>query len=484
MGTDTLTIPHPTSNGVAGAADLLPAVDDSQPDPPSQRAEGKGPWILKLKDLPALEGCGGFGATLLVGAVVFLSVAATVTAALYVAPLEPASPVVPNWWVRWEHVVAPVAGAGMALLAAAAIAVIRRTRTFADRLDPHGYGQLQDRLQALHVRLLVLCGPDGSVCQDNACRAACLEAGAHADAIITALETPGARWVLGSGFTDAWRHLHAAEQALFLALPPEEVAGEGLFDEMRLKGSTIKHRDDFTAKLRRAVTILGAPDYLTATPNVLALGEPLPNQTPEQAKTQARVILRDVRRVINGFRDDKWDGLVRARGRLIWTGTLTGVAAYSLLALAILVQAPEPAIVAAVAFYLVGATVGLFNQLRRDSRDRGGEEDLGFARARLFYTPVLSGMAGMGGVVVVALLYAAGSEGIDIVYGEAGSVTTDGSTPLLDQVFDLARNSFGLLLAAVFGLTPDLLVDRLQRTADKYRLDLLSTTPETTAVSG
>jgi hypothetical protein len=46
--------------------------------------------------------------------------------------------------------------------------------------------------------------------------------------------------------------------------------------------------------------------------------------------------------------------------------------------------------------------------------------------------------------------------------------------PPLDNIFDLDKNLIGLLVAAVFGLTPGLLFDRLQQQADKYKADLKS----------
>ncbi len=51
--------------------------------------------------------------------------------------------------------------------------------------------------------------------------------------------------------------------------------------------------------------------------------------------------------------------------------------------------------------------------------------------------------------------------------------------PPLADIFNLAKNGFGLLIAAVFGLTPDLLINRLQGQADQYKTDLAQTSVET-----
>ena len=44
----------------------------------------------------------------------------------------------------------------------------------------------------------------------------------------------------------------------------------------------------------------------------------------------------------------------------------------------------------------------------------------------------------------------------------------------LEDIFDLRKNLIGLLVAAVFGLTPGLLFDRLQQQSEKYKADLKS----------
>ena len=78
---------------------------------------------------------------------------------------------------------------------------------------------------------------------------------------------------------------------------------------------------------------------------------------------------------------------------------------------------------------------------------------------------MLSGIAAVGGVLIVSLLYDA------VDFGAA--VDTDRS---LGDIFDVEKFALGLVIAAVFGLVPDLLVDRLQSKADEYRAGLSSTT--------
>ena len=56
---------------------------------------------------------------------------------------------------------------------------------------------------------------------------------------------------------------------------------------------------------------------------------------------------------------------------------------------------------------------------------------------------------------------------------------TGARVPEIADIFNLNTNRFGLVVAAVFGLTPDLLINRLQNEADRYRKQLEATSPQT-----
>lgn len=293
-----------------------------------------------------------------------------------------------------------------------------------------------------------------------------------------------------------------------------------------------------------------------------------------EPKTLARAVLRTVRRSINEFRDGRWNGLTVARNRLLATMIFTGLTAYALLAIAIITGAPRSTVVAASAFYLVGATVGLCGRLRGESQTESAVEDYGLSTARLITIPLFCGLAAIGGVVLVAMLPFAStvfgptaqvssalaisatsplpegtaataysqkleatggtppyswtiSEGampgglelsaagvlsgkptsagsgkftvqvadsagastkksFTLTINQPGQPTTAPATgvaaklatgariPSLEEVFDLSKNLVGLFVAAVFGLTPGLLFDRLQQQAEKYKADLRS----------
>ena len=58
------------------------------------------------------------------------------------------------------------------------------------------------------------------------------------------------------------------------------------------------------------------------------------------------------------------------------------------------------------------------------------------------------------------------------------SGTAQGLSPVLPHlgnIFNLDDRPFGLVLAAIFGLSPTVLISRLQQEAEKYKADLKST---------
>jgi hypothetical protein len=125
-------------------------------------------------------------------------------------------------------------------------------------------------------------------------------------------------------------------------------------------------------------------------------------------------------------------------------------------------------VVAAAAFYLVGAMIGLFNRLNGESTTQNDVEDYGLTTVRLILTPVLAGIAAVAGVFLSAM--AAGGVSAAI----PGSPPS-GGLPMVWTVFNLTTNPFALVLAAVFGLSPGLLINGIQAQAEKYKTALKST---------
>jgi len=428
-----------------------------------------------------------------------ISLASVVTLVLYLLPGQAINPGEAGFWQDWGNYVAVGAGLLAALLASFAIRtgyfLLCRHNNEPDRVNPGQFGELVGRWSNLDALYQSVCSPGSNavgsaltVTQQVACRDAAshrafiagelgIEDGGHGNrAPIGRERSTGAKWVLGSGYIDLWTRLHHAEAALLVVQPTEEIVAGALADETRLVGSHMENSDDQLRKLRAAVVTLGGKAYLSS--DAVALVKDADAAADPESQTQARLILRSVRETISEYRDGRRAGLVKTRNQLMWTGLVTGAFAYAMLALPILIGVSRIAVTAAAAFFMTGAVVGLFAQLRSwsGSAPAGGEDDFGLAQTRLLYAPLLSGLAGVGGVVITTMLYAS----IDgSVLSVANNTTVGGTVPLLKQVFDLGAAPFGLVIAAVFGLTPELLVNRLQGQADKYRVDLQSTGVQT-----
>jgi hypothetical protein len=189
--------------------------------------------------------------------------------------------------------------------------------------------------------------------------------------------------------------------------------------------------------------------------------------------------------------------------------TLTGIVTYLLLALAVdglagtLPRNPpillSDPIAAAAAFYLVGAAVGLFNRLNDEASSASDVEDYGLTMARLLLTPVLSGLAAVGGALLIAMVPATINSDVltpqsvpavtataaapaptatSVVPAPAPATPSAAPTaagtgrPSLSTIFHLGQNPFGLVFAAIFGLTPSLLISSIRKVGDGYKLQI------------
>lgn len=261
-------------------------------------------------------------------------------------------------------------------------------------------------------------------------------------------------WASGIAYLDAWVALHRAEEALLEFSPPAELEAEILHDQLRVSSSTLG--SDSTILTTR----------LTEAGANIGLGEDRPSRAPidPDSLAAAQAISREVRHAINDYRHARWDGLVRARNRLAKSTQMTSWTTYLLLAIAIVLDAPPEAVGAGIVFYLVGAVVGLFARLRADARLDEAVEDYGLAVARLQQTVVASGLAAIAGVVLMGI-----SVGAGLTAGDRTAVT-------MIDIFDVSTPG-GLLVAAVFGLAPNLLLERLRTKSDEYRQQLGDTAP-------
>jgi hypothetical protein len=295
------------------------------------------------------------------------------------------------------------------------------------------------------------------------------------------LETGGPAWIMGTAYVSAWKMIHRAEESLLLLAPTGDVVAGALHDELRLTGAQMDNSDQLLAKLRLAVHNLSAAatGYLSARPGGIGQSDDAKSAAGDPTQELlARAALREVRQTINEFRDGSWEAIVRTRNHLLETLFATGLVTYFGLALAIALNGQargqniqSNAIVGAAAFYVVGSIVGLFNRLNAESGTQDDVEDYGLTTARLMLTPVLAGLAAVGGVFLMTLL----SNGVSAA---VSGNTTNGVVPDIGTIYNVSQKPFGLLLAAVFGLSPTLLISALQDQAEKYKSALKSTAPQ------
>jgi uncharacterized membrane protein len=257
------------------------------------------------------------------------------------------------------------------------------------------------------------------------------------------------------------------------------VIREALHDESAIDGSNIASRDSILSNLKTAVKRLSpsAAVYLKSSP-VQGRTTP-PDNPPDQGKspeasdeeTEARNALRDARQTLNEFRASIWDGLVRVRNLILGTSLITGLLTYVLLCVIITMNVRVESMKAAIIFYLVGAIVGLFSRLYTESQSDSAIDDYGLTVARLVVIPVLSGLAAVAGVLIVAII------SLNLL-NAPGTTPPSTGLPKLEVVYDLVQNRQGIVVAALFGLTPNLLINILQQKADYAKTQLKnSSTP-------
>ena len=184
---------------------------------------------------------------------------------------------------------------------------------------------------------------------------------------------------------------------------------------------------------------------------------PATNQPEKSAilqQTGARSVLRVVRGTINDFNTKSWDALITARNQLFSTMTLVGLTMFVFVALAILFHVNPAHMETATIFAFIGALAGLIGRLSIESQLDKTTDDYRLSSARLLVTPLLSGLAAVLGVLIVA------------------------KTTSLNDIYTLnAGLVSNMIIAATFGLTPNLLINQLQKKSEGYKENLQSTQP-------
>jgi hypothetical protein len=90
------------------------------------------------------------------------------------------------------------------------------------------------------------------------------------------------------------------------------------------------------------------------------------------------------------------------------------------------------------------------------------EDDFGLGLVRLVHTPLVSGLAGVAGVILTAYLI---------------GLNDPSTVPKLADIFNVSESPLGLVTAAVFGFTPSLVGSALQKGADEAKKQLKSSAP-------
>jgi hypothetical protein len=165
--------------------------------------------------------------------------------------------------------------------------------------------------------------------------------------------------------------------------------------------------------------------------------------------------IQQVKHALNGYQDNLRDTLVRGRTNVFKAIALTGFVTYVLLCIVILWNGS--AIGTAAAYYMIGAIAGLFVSFYNEANAKEAPaDDYGLLLSRLIATPLLSGLAGIGGVIITATLFNLGA----------------GKTPGLGMIFNGTVTIDYLLAAAAFGYAPKLIIGSLQQRALKFSTDL------------
>ncbi len=394
----------------------------------------------------------------------------------------------------------------------------------AETVNTHNYGRIKRRASSIGVRLS-LC-PGAVSCTDVACRTAYCEALAAHKHLRQELEKPGVAWSLRTGYTGAWDLIYWAEEALLeceCCSSGASVIAEARYDIARVKNSGMDDEAALLNQLRVAIIELdpGADVYLDLLPTRLG-NQPHASATSEgntsksslsssgdTCKHSPRAMVREVLHSLNEFRQTQYEGMLRARNVLLQAIFWTGLAAYLLVLIGVLVGVSYQSLATAMGLAVLGALLGAFGRLYRQTKVKAQVDDLGLTGAQVIANLVYSAIAAVVGIVLIVILYHAsvftalvtssspaatpmarstGAPSIafanppfmleaqfsrDEVSGNATS--TNNTFPSIDEIFNLDDTPLAPVIAAIFGLVPSLLVTTLQQQATRFQTNILKT---------
>jgi hypothetical protein len=222
-----------------------------------------------------------------------------------------------------------VAGLVLTLILWLVLATFTRKTTTIDSANPVSGFHLKNHLCTLESAFGTLPPNASSSLREEQYRTAHAQVEGYIKAICEEISIRDVRWLSARGYLKAWNLLHSAEEAMIALQPCDEVIREALHDELSLAGSGMPLEADALHKLRTAMLKLSpsATVYLSKAEHATSA---------ISGSSTARDALRDVRRILNEYRDGLWEGLVSLRNQLVVTTFITGLFTYLLLLLATL----------------------------------------------------------------------------------------------------------------------------------------------------
>ena len=417
-----------------------------------------------------------YGGSLIITSVAFPVVATAVTICFYLAPHVdfPWLPINSQWY-------APVYGFLTTCFVWFLFAALRSRFAIASGANMRVYEELKGRFSELEARLETLDILDSGTEakpphneegdeNDFYCREALRKSkNAYRDLVRHLFHNhSGTEWTFGIGYVYAWRIIHRAYEALVGVEPLQEVIGDVLHDIRSIQNSSMTDSKVLIRQLLQAVKDLCPEamvyfDELRTDRSYSDLFEeriPVPAHQPGQpawSKKIAREAVRQVKHSLYISQDGLRHTLVRSRNHIYVAITLTGIVTYFLVCLVILWNATPFAIGTATAYYMIGAITGLFVRFYNEANIKDApSDDYGLLLSRLLATPLLSGLAAIGGVLVAATLPSLSGQ----------------KAPELGAIFNGTITMEYFFAAAIFGYAPNLIIGSLQQRAQKFSTDL------------
>jgi hypothetical protein len=170
-----------------------------------------------------------------------------------------------------------------------------------------------------------------------------------------------------------------------------------------------------------------------------------------------------VRRELNDFVNDRFAAIITGRNLLAKVTVVMGIVAYAVFCLAMVGRVTTGSVVALTALFLTGAIVGIFNWLVVMLTSDTVIPDYGLSYTRLLATPTLAGLAAIGGVFITNVIFST----------HLGTVSpTLPATSLIEPLFALTPTN--VIIAAIFWLTPRLVISVLQKHSYHYISEIKS----------